>query len=51
MSRVYSTQISDAYQHKGFFYIYSNVANTCLRNGKLTASVYQYSDSQVKCYT
>ena len=31
--------------------INSVVANTCLKNGKLTAFVYQYSDSQVKCYT
>ena len=53
MSSIYSTQIRMHLSKKVFLFLlrYSVVANTCLRIGKLTALVYQYSDSQVECYT
>ena len=41
----------DASQHKGvFLLIYSVGASTCMKNGKLTALVNQYSDGKVKYY-
>ena len=50
VSSMNSTQIRMHLSIKVFFLlIYSIAAITCLKNGKLTALVYQYSDSQVKC--
>ena len=52
MGSIHSTQIRMHLSIKVFFLlIYSAVANTYLKNGKLTALVYQYSESHVKCYT
>ena len=52
MSSIYSTQ-GRMYRSVSVFFllIYSVVAKTCVKNGELTAFLYQYSDSQVKCYT
>ena len=52
MSSIYNTQIRMHFSIKVFFLlIYSVAASTCMKNGKLTALEYQYSDGQVRCYT